>query len=316
MPDHLCSASMDVDLRHLRYFLAVAEDGGFSAAGRRLHVAQPTLTRCVRSLEDALGVRLFDRTTRRTQLTAKGQRLRDELVPVLRQLQTTLDGIRVGEQLRLGFSWGLPDGLSLMAASFAQEAGVRVEFVRCDTPLAGLDTGAADLALLRGDSLPRQLRGVFLYEETRVAAVPRHWALAERDELAWEELADWPLIVNSVSGVTFPHMWPAERRPVVGAECSNYDEWLEKVAAGLGIGTAPEDSTRRYHHPAVRFIPLRDAPTVRLHLAYPSHGSHPQAPRFAETVWDDVRTGQLSRTDPRAAAHGTGRAPASGGAQL
>ncbi|NUP20735.1 MAG: LysR family transcriptional regulator [Streptomyces sp.] len=307
---------MDVDLRHLRYFLAVAEDGGFSAAGRRLHVAQPTLTRCVRSLEDALGVRLFDRTTRRTQLTAKGRRLHDELVPVLRKLEATLDGIRVGEQLRLGFSWGLPDGLSLMAASFAEEAGVRVEFVRCDTPLAGLDTGAVDLALLRGDSLPRHLRSVFLYEERRVAAVPGHWALAERDELAWEELADWPLIVNTVSGVTVPHMWAAERRPVLGAECSNYDEWLEKVAAGLGIGTAPEDSTRRYHHPSVRFIPLRDAPTVRLHLAYPAHGSHPQAPRFAETVWADASTGRLSRTDPRAVAHGAGRSTASGGAQL
>lgn len=304
MSNRLCSAGMDVDLRHLRYFLAVAEDGGFSAAGRRLHVAQPTLTRCVRSLEDALGVRLFDRTTRRTQLTAKGRQLYDELVPVLRKLQATLDCIRVGEQLRLGFSWGLPDGLSLMAASFAEEAGVRVEFVRCDTPLAGLDTGAVDLALLRGDSLAGHLRGVFLYEERRVAAVPGHWALAERDELAWEELADWPLIVNTVSGVTFPHMWAAERRPVLGAECSNYDEWLEKVAAGLGIGTAPEDSTRRYHHPAVRFIPLRDAPTVRLHLAYPSHGSHPQAQKFAETVWDGVIKGRLSRADPRAAARG------------
>ena len=307
MPNHLCSVGMDVDLRHLRYFLAVAEDGGFSAAGRRLHVAQPTLTRCVRSLEDALGVRLFDRTTRRTQLTAKGRQLHDELVPVLRKLQATLDGIRVGEQLRLGFSWGLPDGLSLMATSFAEEADVRVEFVRCDTPLAGLDTGAVDLALLRGDSLPGHLRGVFLYEEKRVAAVPGHWALAERDELAWEELADWPLIVNKVSGVTFPHMWAAERRPVLGAECSNYDEWLEKVAAGFGIGTAPEDSTRRYHHPAVRFIPLRDAPTVRLHLAYPSHGFHPQAPRFAETVWDGVSKGRLSHAGPRAAARGGSR---------
>ncbi|MER6075735.1 LysR substrate-binding domain-containing protein [Streptomyces sp. NPDC001817] len=105
------------------------------------------------------------------------------------------------------------------------------------------------------------MRGVFLYEETRVAAVPRHWALAERDELAWGgELADWPLIVNTVSGVTFPHMWPAERRPVVGAECSNYDEWLEKVAAGLGIGTAPEDSTRRYRHPRYGSSPCATPP--------------------------------------------------------
>lgn len=282
---------MDVDLRHLRYFLAVAEEGGFTAAGRKLHVAQPTLTRCIRGLEEALGVRLFDRTTRRIQLTAKGRRLHEELVPVLRQLQASLDGIRTGERLRLGFSWGLPEALSMTAARFGGEEGVQVEFVRCDTPLAGLDTGAADLALLRGDSLPKHLRGVFLYEDVRVAAVPARWELSERSELTWAELAGWPLVVNTVSGVTFPGMWPAGHRPEVGAECANYDEWLEKVAAGLGVGTAPADTTRRYHHPGVRFVPLRDAPLVRAHLAYPSHGTHPQATRFAETAWRDVSTG-------------------------
>ncbi|MGW2728354.1 hypothetical protein [Streptomyces sp. NPDC001494] len=87
------------------------------------------------------------------------------------------------------------------------------------------------------------------------------------------------------------------------------------MAAGLGVGTAPEDSTRRYHHPAVRFVRLRDAPTVRLHPAYPSHSSHPQAARFAETVWRDVSGGQLPSADPRAAVHGAARATPGGAAR-
>lgn len=276
---------MDVDLRHLRNFLAVAEEGGFTAAARRLHLAQPTLTRSIRALEDTLGVRLFDRTTRRTALTDKGRELRSSLVPLLHQLDTALTGLRKGESLRVGFNWGLPEGLSGTAARFGDDTGVAVEFVRTDTPMAGLDTGAVDVALLRADPLPRGLRGVLLCEDTRVAAVPGHWPLAARSRLGWAELADLPLVVNTVSGVTFPAMWPEGRRPTVGAECRNYDEWLEKVAAGLGVGSAPAAAARRYTHPAVRTIPLDGAPVVRAYLAYPSHGAHPQAARFADEAW-------------------------------
>ncbi|MEV5137557.1 LysR family transcriptional regulator [Streptomyces syringium] len=276
---------MGVELRHLRNFLAVAEEGGFTAASRRLHLAQPTLTRNIRTLEGLLGVRLFDRNTRRTDLTAKGRELRDALAPLLQQLDTVLADIREEETLRLGFSWGLPDGLSAVAARFESETGVEVEFVRCDTPLAGLDTGMVDLGLLRGETLPPGVRGVFLFEEPRVAAVPRPGPLADRAALSWAELAHWPLVVNTVSGTTYPHMWPEGGRPEVGAECRNYDEWLEKVAAGHGVGTAPVSAARRFTHPAVQFVPLSGAPTVRTHLAFPSHGAHPQAARLADDAW-------------------------------
>ncbi|PWI44985.1 transcriptional regulator [Streptomyces sp. ICBB 8177] len=284
MAHHLCSGRMDVDLRHLRGFLAVAEEGGFTAAGRRLHVAQPTLTRNIRALEETLGVRLFDRTTRRTELTAKGAELHDALVPLLRQLDAVLDGMREGERLRLGFSWGLPDGLARLAARFDDETGVSVEFVRCDSPVTRLGTGDVDLALLRGPRLPRGLRSAFLYEDGRVAAVPAFWSLAASRELSWAELARWPLVVNTMSGVTTPDMWPPGKRPVVGAECGNYDEWLEKVALGLGVGTAPAATARRYSHPEVRFVPLCDGPAVSTHLAYPSHGAHPRAALLAHAA--------------------------------
>ncbi|MCD9876962.1 LysR family transcriptional regulator [Streptomyces guryensis] len=276
---------MNIDLRHLRYFLAVAEEGGFTAASHCLHLAQPTLTRNIRTLEESLGVQLFERSTRRTELTDKGETLRKAITPLLRQLDSTLSDLQKGEKLRIGFSWGLPEGLSRLAARFGEETGVGVEFIRCDTPQAGLDTGQAHLGLLRGAPLPKGLRGVLLYEESRIAAVPASWQLAERTELDWAELADLPLIINTVSGTTFPDMWPDGSRPVVGAECRNFDEWLEQVAVGLGVGTAPVSTARRYTHPSVRLVPLTGAPTVRAYLAYPSHGAHPQATRFADRAW-------------------------------
>ncbi|MFE1076500.1 LysR substrate-binding domain-containing protein [Streptomyces sp. NPDC058783] len=188
-------------------------------------------------------------------------------------------------QNRAKSTWGLPEGLSRLAARFTEATGTGVEFIRCDTPRAGLDTGRADVALLRSTPLPKGLRGVLLYEEPRSAAVPAGWKLAERSELDWAELAGLPLIVNIVSGTTFPDMWPAGSRPVVGSECRNFDEWLEQVAVGLGVGTAPVSAARRYTHPSVRIMPLTGAPTVPAYLTYPSHGAHPQAARFADHAW-------------------------------
>ncbi|MFF0537708.1 LysR family transcriptional regulator [Streptomyces coelicoflavus] len=285
LPNHLYAQRMNVELRHLRCFLAVAEEGGFTAAAHRLHLAQPTLTRNIRTLEESLGVRLFERTTRRTELTGKGEALREAVVPLLRQLDCALTDLRNGDTLRVGFSWGLPEGLSRLAARFTEATGTGVEFIRCDTPRAGLDTGRADVALLRSTPLPKGLRGVLLYEEPRSAAVPAGWKLAERSELDWAELAGLPLIVNTVSGTTFPDMWPAGSRPVVGSECRNFDEWLEQVAVGLGVGTAPVSAARRYTHPSVRIMPLTGAPTVPAYLTYPSHGAHPQAARFTDHAW-------------------------------
>lgn len=294
--NHLYARRMNIDLRHLRCFLAVAEEGGFTAAGRRLHLAQPTLTRNIRTLEESLGVRLFERTTRKTELTDKGSTLRATVAPLLHQLDSALREVQEGEKLRIGFSWGLPEALSRLAAQFAEDTGVGVEFIRCDTPHSGLDTGQVHLGLLRGDDVPKGLRGVFLSEESRIAAVPASWRLAERTSLDWAELADWPLIINTVSGTTFPDMWPAGRAPVVGAECRNFDEWLEQVAAGLGVGTAPVSAARRYTHPSVHLVPLTGAPTVRTHLAHPSHGAHPQAARFADLAWR--ATGALPAQEP------------------
>ncbi|MCO5975057.1 LysR family transcriptional regulator [Actinoallomurus soli] len=74
-----------MELRHLRYFVAVAEEGGFSRAARRLHIVQPTLSMQIRDLENELGGPLFDRGTRRTRLTPAGRAFLNEARQVLGQ---------------------------------------------------------------------------------------------------------------------------------------------------------------------------------------------------------------------------------------
>ncbi|MCK7623933.1 LysR family transcriptional regulator [Streptomyces sp. RS10V-4] len=285
LPDPLADPLLDgVELRHLRGFLAVAEERSFTHAAARLRTGQPTLTRAVRALETALGVRLLDRTTRRVALTDAGRRLHADLAPLLPRLTAALRSPAGPALLRLGFTALLPAACRALIDRFEAATGAGVRLVRRDTPLAGLETGESDVAVVRGP-VPADagLRTALLHHEPRVAAVPRTagpGALARRRVLDWAELAELPLVVNTVTGTTRPELWPAGRRPRLTCTADNVDEWLEAVAAGHGIGVAPEPVAARHPHPGIRYVRLKNAPPVPVHLALPARDAHPLAARF------------------------------------
>ncbi|MEU1819662.1 LysR family transcriptional regulator [Streptomyces roseifaciens] len=271
----------DVDLSQFRCFIAVVEAGSFTGAAQRLHVTQPTVSRAVQRLETALNARLLNRSTRHLSLTPEGRTFHADLREAYVQLDRAISRLHSSSVLRIGFCWLLPEQFSRFVTRFAKEAGVDFEFVRDDTATAGLHSGHTNVALLR--RIPRDLpvAALPLWEETRVAAVARNSPLARRDHVDWAELADWPLVRNTVSGTTSPDLWPPHHRPEVGAVCSNHDEWLEAVAAGRGIGTVPELATRRTSHPSVVYVPVRNAPAVQVSLALPERGAHPLAEQLA-----------------------------------
>ncbi|GAA2674804.1 LysR family transcriptional regulator [Streptomyces lunalinharesii] len=284
-PDQLADPVLDgVELRHLRGFLAVAEERSFTHAADRLRTGQPALTRAVRALEAALGVRLLDRTTRRVALTDAGRRLYADLAPLLPRLAAALRSPTGPGTLRLGFTSLLPAAGRTLIAEFKAATGAKVRLVRRDTPLAGLETGESDVAVLRGDVPPDAgLRTALLFQEPRVAAVPRAAApgsLARRRVLDWAELAELPLVVNTVTGTTRPELWPEGRRPRLACTAGNFDEWLEAVAAGHGVGVAPEGVAERHPHPQIRYVRLKNAPPVPVHLALPARDAEPLAERF------------------------------------
>ncbi|MER7989596.1 LysR family transcriptional regulator [Streptomyces noursei] len=284
-PDQLADPVLDgIELRHLRGFLAVAEERSFTHAADRLRTGQPALTRAVRALEAALGVRLLDRTTRRVALTDAGRRLYTDLAPLLPRLASALRSPAGPGTLRLGFTSLLPAAGRTLITEFKAATGAKVRLVRRDTPLAGLETGESDVAVLRGDVPPDAgLRTALLFQEPRVAAVPRAAApgsLARRRVLDWAELAELPLVVNTVTGTTRPELWPAGRRPRLACTAGNFDEWLEAVAAGHGVGVAPEGVAERHPHPQIRYVRLKNAPPVPVHLALPARDADPLAERF------------------------------------
>ncbi|MGW3172468.1 LysR family transcriptional regulator [Streptomyces sp. NPDC001153] len=275
----------DVGIRHLRAFLAVSESLSFTQAAATLGTTQPSLTRSIVRLEQAMNVRLLDRTTRMVRLSPAGQELRAELHELIPRLELALSRHTDDAVLRLGFTWLLPDGWVQEAmARFESETGVPVSLVRNDERLAGVGHGVVDVALLRGDAGTPGMRVVRLGEEGQVAAVPVGSLLARRKRLAWAELAEQPLVMNTVSGIITTEDWPEDNRPSATVSCSNFDEWLELVAAGRGIGVAPELVLRRRLHPAVRFIPLYGAPTVPLSLVHPVQGADPLARRLVDVA--------------------------------
>ena len=281
---------MDVELRHLRAFAAVATSRSFSRAAEQLFITQPALTRTVRHLESLLGADLLDRGTHPVSLTPAGARFLPYATRILSHLDTGIAEVRGHATVRLGFSWLLPDPWAQdTVTGFEDTTGDSVSLIRCDDPLAAIGEGRIDVALVRGEIAdPRDVRVVHLFDETRIAACSVSYDLAGADELDWHDAPSWTLVVNTVSGTTGPWSWPDGAGPRRIVPTANFDEWLESVAAGRGIGIVPDVAQRRGIHPAIRFIPLRNAPVSPVSLAFRHGVREPLLRRFVSAALNAV----------------------------
>jgi DNA-binding transcriptional LysR family regulator len=277
---------MDVELRHLRAFASVARHRSFSRAAEELLITQPALSRTIAQLEAILSVRLLDRSSRHVEVTDTGAEFLVYAERILATLDQALALASRSVTLRLGFSWLLPDPWAQQTvARFEESTGASVALVRTDDPLQALRQGTVDIALIRGDlDAPRGARTVHLFDEPRIAVCSEHCDLIRLGHLDWTDVQYWPLVVNTVSGTTGPWSWPPEQRPDQIIETSNYDEWLESVAANRGIGVVPEVAQRRTQHPAVRFVPLTNAPPSSVSLVHLPDGRRRLIRRFLDAA--------------------------------
>lgn len=276
---------MDVELRHLRAFAAVAEHRSFTIASRQLLITQPALTRTIQQLEASLGVRLLERTSRFVDLTGPGRTYLSRVHTILRELDVATAEIRGERDLRIGFSWVLPDPWARETIrSFEETTGARAHLVRHDATDDAFDHGDIDVALIRHELTRSDAAVVTLFEEPRVAAVSADSPLAGRDHIGWDELASFPVVINTRSGSTRPELWPPGKRPTQLVECGNYDEWITLIAAGRGVGSTPLSATSTYRHVGVVFVPLRDAPPAPLYLVWLPRTAGPLTRRFAEVA--------------------------------
>ena len=291
-----------MELRQLRYFLAVADDLHFTKAAQRMRVAQPALSAQVRSLEREVGVPLLDRTTRNVSLTEVGAVLAADARELVRAADDALANARAvarrqAATVAVGCLGAAPGDLlgKVLHQLSATHPDARVEVHTFDFAQvrATFTEGRADLAFAYLPLAPEQLEGleaVPLLDEPRVVVLSRSHPLAECPELRPAELAGEVFVSHSDAvPAAWRDFWLLSEqlgdRPAVHEHAADsLDEWLHLIARGEGIDTCPEFVQSYYAWPSVRYVPLRDAPPATLVLLRRAQGRSPLIDAFVEIV--------------------------------
>lgn len=265
-----------MELRHLRYFQAVAEELSFTRAARRLHIGQPPLSLQIKALETELGLRLFERTKRRVALTAAGERFLISTRQILAEAEHAIEDARRaarGEtgELRIGFTSSLPFASLLPEVIRAYHDAVPkvtltlVEMFTADQ-IDALLAGRLEIGFLRhtGQGAPpeltlRQIRR----DPLRLAIHSRH-RLARARSVSFSQLREESFITypeSAGTGLRLPLRQlalSAGFEPRVVQEASEAATQIGLVAAGLGVTVIPSP-LECIRVPGVRYLPLRDA---------------------------------------------------------
>ncbi|MER6997563.1 LysR family transcriptional regulator [Streptomyces sp. NPDC000410] len=269
---------MSIELRHLRCFLAIAEERNLTRAAAVLHLTQPAVSRTLAALERHLGARLVDRSTHHLTLTPEGRAFRDKAAVAVAAFDAAVGTARPHRRpLRLGHAWSAfgPYTTPLLRRWEREHPDVPLELLRIDDRTAGLTRGEVDAALLRGPVTAPGLATEELFREPRVAAVPSDGPLARRTTLTLADLATQAIVLNTVSGTTTPDLWPAAARPTATLTVANTDDWLTAIAAGRGTGVSGASTASVHPHPGVTYVPLTDAPPLPVLLAWRATAPHP-----------------------------------------
>ncbi|MEV0935446.1 LysR family transcriptional regulator [Streptomyces phaeochromogenes] len=272
---------MDLDLRKLRYFVAVADRLHFGRAADELHIAQPVLSRQIRALEQDLGASLFTRDRHGVALTDAGRQLLADAGPLLASTHAVRRRVSVAargnRRLMVGFRAGIP----VIPAARAFEARhpdvvVDVQRIEWEDQAPMLLDGRIDVGYVR---LPIDEAGLHvtpLYTEPRVAVLPAGHRLAGKEEVTEADLADEPLVWHADPG-TQPTRRP---HPNAGYLVRGVDETLEHVAAGRGISFLARSATVFYSHPDVIYVPIPDLAPDQVCLAVASSRTSPVVDDF------------------------------------
>ncbi|MCM2412516.1 MULTISPECIES: LysR family transcriptional regulator [unclassified Streptomyces] len=290
------SAGRGIEVRHLRAFLAVADESSVTRAAARLQLTQPAVSRTLAALEQHLGIRLVDRSTHHLALTPDGVAFRDRAVAAVAAFDEALAPGRPHHRpLRIGHAWSAfgPYTTPFLRAWQERHPRTPLELLRIDDRTAGLARGEVDAALLRGPVDTPGLVTEVLFSEDQVAAVTADGPLAPHDSLTLADLAGGAVILNTVSGITTLGLWPAHDRPAATLTVANTDDWLTAIAAGRGSGVSAASTADMHPHAGVVYRPLTDAPPVPVLLARRDAPGHPALADLAalarEIVARDVR---------------------------
>ena len=268
---------MDVHLRDLRYFTAVAEELHFRKAAERLFVSQPVLSRQIARLEQDLKAQLFIRDRRSVQLTSAGEALLHRARHLLEDWDAATKEVAIlarKEQsvLVIGLQTGVGRGMlhTLTQALNAIQWRPELHQVAWNDATAGVEAGDCDAGFAwLGTTINPHCDYVVVAEEPIMLAVNSQHRLAGRRQASFAEVSNEPLVALPESAKDLRSFWLAEHArhgspAPIACEAETADEALENVAAGTGSVFISAGNSVLYAREGVHFLEVPDLPPARL----------------------------------------------------
>jgi DNA-binding transcriptional LysR family regulator len=300
-----------LEVRELWYFQAVAEELNFSAAARRLGIAQPPLSRAIGQLERRLGVRLLNRDHHRVELTEAGRSLLADARTVLDAVTAAANRARQAARTQPRLVITAKPGpasvlLQQLIDAYKAAADPRHELAEIEVLVSGygeqaelVRTGQADMALIGPPHGRPGLAAEPLRSEPRVAALPAGHALAVRDPLRCADLVGYPMPHRANAPLDSRRYWSGRDRiaanggdPALPPGPVVYDtsQLLEVVALGQAIALIPISLAARNQRPDIVYRPVADATPYTIALIWPAEARDRHLAEFVRAATEYAGT--------------------------
>ena len=288
---------MQLDVRQLRYFVAVAEELNFTRAAERLNVVQQSLSSAIARLESSLGFKLFERSSRAVTLSERGSQWLPharEVLAAAERAQTAARDLATGSAgtLRVGLAATAAVELTpaVLRAFAERHPHVRLltEHYGFEDPTGGLRGHVTDVAIVRPPFDASGLDLIVLASERRYAAVAGEHRLAHRGTVRFDDVVDEPWIEIVESDPLWCAFWHVSDRrarpPRFGAHGRTLDDLLEAARAGRAIGLVPASVANSHKWPGLAFIEVADLPPSDIAVAWRSGRRSALVDGFIETA--------------------------------
>lgn len=295
-----------MELRHLRYFVVLAEELHFGRAALRLAITQPPLSFAIQSLEKELEVRLFERDNKRVSLTAAGEAYLAEARVILDRIERANDTARsvaTGKlgRLDIGFTGSMVyrDVPQIVSRFFRQHPGIEVTLRELSSveQIEGLRHGQLHAGFVNTTFVPEGLEGQALQEDAFVCCLPQGHRFAGREEIDLKELAgeSFIMFVREISPTNYDNVIAICRKEGFEPQTTYAArQWLTIVALvanGLGVSLVPA-SIRRSGIAGACFVPIRSNEAhSSAYLLWHPEGKTPALDYFLNAAFKVLRTG-------------------------
>ncbi|MFJ6854215.1 LysR substrate-binding domain-containing protein [Streptomyces sp. NPDC091271] len=286
-----------MEIRDIEIFLTLAQELHFGRTAERLHVSPARVSQAIKKQERRIGGALFERTSHHVHLTPLGRQLHDDLLPVQRGLQQSLERAALAakgktEVLRLGMMSSNSEDLRPALTAFASRrpgCTVQIRAVGYDDPFSALRRGTVDVLLawlpIREPDLTV---GPVVYTEPVVLCVSSTHRLATRTSVSYEDLADEAVLTGAAPDywreALVPTRTPSGRPIAKGPAAVDGMQLLAIVASGEAVCPAHAHALRYYARPDIAYIPVHDAPLGRWALCWRTSSETDSIRDLAEVV--------------------------------